>query len=144
MLVAVEWKPAMAHGGYDGGGQCLLQFFFFFPVFRLCCLPTLFFFCSLLSTVFLPLCSASGGDGEWQWLLDEEYDELMMAWAVLVRLSPLFFSLSFPSGFFSCADLCFVFFFFYLLFRFLCSPSPLFTSPCVAQYVLHFSALLRF
>ena len=22
----------MVHGGYDGGGQCLLQFFFFFPV----------------------------------------------------------------------------------------------------------------
>jgi hypothetical protein len=34
MLVAVERKPTMAHGGYDGGGQCLLQFFFFFPVQR--------------------------------------------------------------------------------------------------------------
>jgi hypothetical protein len=34
MLVAVERKPTMDHGGYDGGGQCLLQFFFFFPVQR--------------------------------------------------------------------------------------------------------------
>jgi len=39
MLVAVERKPTMVHGGYDGGGQCLLQLFFFFPVQRtsLCC-----------------------------------------------------------------------------------------------------------
>jgi hypothetical protein len=44
MLVAVERKPTMVHGGYDGGGQCLLQLFFFFPVQRtsLCC----FFFLS--------------------------------------------------------------------------------------------------
>jgi hypothetical protein len=45
MLVAVERKPTMAHGSYDGGGQCLLQLFFFFPVQRisLCCC---FFFSS--------------------------------------------------------------------------------------------------
>jgi len=47
MLVAVERKPTMAHGSYDGGGQCLLQLFFFFPVQRisLCCC---FFFRLLL------------------------------------------------------------------------------------------------
>ena len=33
-----------------------------------------------------------GYDGEWQWLLDEEDDELTMALAVLVRLSPFLFS----------------------------------------------------
>ena len=33
-----------------------------------------------------------GCDGEWQWLLDEEDDELTMALAVLVRLSPLLYS----------------------------------------------------
>jgi hypothetical protein len=32
-----------------------------------------------------------GCDGEWQWLLDEEDDELTMALAMLVRLSPLLF-----------------------------------------------------
>ncbi|KAJ6981335.1 hypothetical protein NC653_024669 [Populus alba x Populus x berolinensis] len=40
-----------------------------------------------------PVCW-SGCDGEWQWLLDEEDDELKMALAVLVRLSsfcPFFF-----------------------------------------------------
>jgi hypothetical protein len=48
-----------------------------------------------------------GCDGEWQWLLDEEDDELMMAFAVLVRLSPLLYSflcrspLVFPLLFFS-------------------------------------------
>jgi hypothetical protein len=42
MLVAVERKPTMAHGSYDGGGQCLLQLFFFFPVQRH---QPLFFFC---------------------------------------------------------------------------------------------------
>jgi len=31
-------------------------------------------------------------DGEWQWLLDKEDDELTMALAVLVRLSPLLYS----------------------------------------------------
>ena len=48
MLVAVERKPTMAHGSYDGGGQCLLQLFFFFPVQRntLCC--CCFFFSSVL------------------------------------------------------------------------------------------------
>ena len=47
MLVAVERKPTMAHGSYDGGGQCLLQLFFFFPMQRnnLCCC---FFFRLLL------------------------------------------------------------------------------------------------
>jgi hypothetical protein len=34
MLVAVERKMTMVHGGYDGGGRCLLQVFFFFPVQR--------------------------------------------------------------------------------------------------------------
>ncbi|KAJ6884403.1 hypothetical protein NC652_031418 [Populus alba x Populus x berolinensis] len=40
-----------------------------------------------------PVCW-SGSDVEWQWLLDEEDDELKMALAVLVRLSsfcPFFF-----------------------------------------------------
>ena len=210
----------MAHGSYDGGGQCLLQLFFFFPVQRisLCCcfffrlllfgsspfglwwgwscwwlldgavevagrwsccgeatvalllsmqrreplffsfflffllidtpfsvaalwqrwrgrpmvvlLFLSFFLCNFLSprllSVFLcfPFHSASclyrlplsvsvspphclvpssiflfsivqcwcGCDGEWQWLLDEEDDELTMALAVLVRLSPLLYS----------------------------------------------------
>jgi hypothetical protein len=33
-----------------------------------------------------------GCDGEWQWLLDEEDDELTMVLAVLVWLSPLLYS----------------------------------------------------
>jgi hypothetical protein len=49
MLVVVERKPTMVHGGYDGDGQCLLQLFFFFPVQRH---QPLFFF-------FLPSLSAS-------------------------------------------------------------------------------------
>ena len=43
MLVVVERKPTMVHGGYDGDGQCLLQLFFFFPVQRH--QPLFFFFC---------------------------------------------------------------------------------------------------
>jgi hypothetical protein len=34
MLVEMERKMTMVHGGYDGGGRCLLQFVFFFPVQR--------------------------------------------------------------------------------------------------------------
>ncbi|KAJ6877015.1 hypothetical protein NC651_029899 [Populus alba x Populus x berolinensis] len=42
----------------------------------------------------------SGSDVEWQWLLDEEDDELKMALAVLVRLSSFcpFFSSFFQSS----------------------------------------------
>jgi hypothetical protein len=50
MLVAVERKPTMVHSGYDGGGQCLLHLFFFFPVQRH--QPLFFFF-------FLPSSSVS-------------------------------------------------------------------------------------
>jgi len=92
-------------------------FSFSFPV---CChsssrLPLLLFsLFSLFSSLFPPLFSFSavsffpsfppsvflfsvvqcwcGCDGEWQWLLDEEDDELTMALAVLVRLSPLLYS----------------------------------------------------
>ena len=73
MLVAVERKPTMDHGGYDGGGQCLLQFFFFFPVQRhqpLFFFPSSFasdWFFSFWSLVFpsvscslFPLASSSG------------------------------------------------------------------------------------
>ena len=62
-----------------------------------------------------------GCDGEWQWLLDEEDDELTMALAVLVWLSPLLYSflcrsplafplLSFSSPLFSfhCLSLAFI------------------------------------
>jgi len=56
-----------------------------------------------------------GCDGEWQWLLDEEDDELTMALAVLVRLSPLLYS-------------------------FLCR-SPL-VFPLVSSFVFSFSSLL--
>jgi hypothetical protein len=48
----------------------------------------LFFFSPLLLSVVQCWC---GCDGEWQWLLDEEDDELTMALAMLVRLSPLLF-----------------------------------------------------
>jgi hypothetical protein len=60
MLVAVERKPTMAHGSYDGGGQCLLQLFFFFPVQRnnLCCC---FFFFICFCLVLLLLVSGGGG-----------------------------------------------------------------------------------
>jgi hypothetical protein len=51
-----------------------------------------------------------GCDGEWQWLLDEEDDELTMALAMLVRLSPLLFFSSVAPLWFSLAPplpLCF-------------------------------------
>ena len=74
MLVAVERKPTMDHGGYDGGGQCLLQFFFFFPVQRHAPVSVFFpssfasfWFFSFWSLVFpsvscslFPLASSSG------------------------------------------------------------------------------------
>ena len=61
---------------------CLASFSSFIFPFSFCpCSPLLFFF--LLSVVQC----WSGSDGEWQWLLDEEDDELKMALAVLVRLS---------------------------------------------------------
>jgi hypothetical protein len=54
------------------------------------------FFPSLSRCFFSPLLLSVlyyryGCDGEWQWLLDEEDDELTMALAMLVRLSPLLF-----------------------------------------------------
>jgi len=89
-------------------------FLLYFLVFDCVFLPYLLsFFSSVLLSSFL-LCSAllslssphclvvffsplvlsvvqcwCGCDGEWQWLLDEEDDELTMALAMLVRLSPL-------------------------------------------------------
>jgi len=63
----------------------------FFPSLSRC------FFSPLLLSVVQCWC---GCDGEWQWLLDEEDDELMMALAMLVRLSPLlFFSSVVPLSF---------------------------------------------
>jgi hypothetical protein len=50
MLVVVERKPTMVHGGYDGDGQCLLQLFFFFPVQRH--QPLFFFLPSLSASVW--------------------------------------------------------------------------------------------
>jgi len=82
---------------------------FVLSLFPLSSLPSLSrcrFFSPLLLSVVQCWC---GCDGEWQWLLDEEDDELTMALAMLVRLSPLlffssvvplWFSLSFPLFFF--------------------------------------------
>jgi len=60
MLVAVERKPAMVHGGYDGGGQCSLQLFFFFLVERH---QPLFFFAFLVCFCLVLLLLVSGGGG---------------------------------------------------------------------------------
>jgi len=94
----------------------LLSVFLCFPFLSASCLYRL----PLSVSVFPPHCLVPssvflffvvqywcGCDGEWQWLLDEEDDELMMAFAVLVRLSPLLYSflcrspLVFPLLFFS-------------------------------------------
>jgi hypothetical protein len=54
---------------------------------------SLYFLVRHLFWVFFPVVQCwCGCVGEWQWLLDEEDDELTMALAVLVRHSPLFFS----------------------------------------------------
>jgi hypothetical protein len=62
MLVAVQRKPTMAHGSYDGCRQCLLQLFFFFPVQRTslyCCCCCFFFFVCFCLVLLL----VSGGGG---------------------------------------------------------------------------------
>ena len=61
MLVAVEKKPTMVHGGYDSGGQCLLQLFFFFPVQRH--QPLFFFFAFLVYFCLVLLLLVTGGGG---------------------------------------------------------------------------------
>jgi hypothetical protein len=61
MLVAVERKPTMVHSGYDGGGQCLLHLFFFFPVQRH--QPLFLFFSFLVCFYLVLLLLVSGGGG---------------------------------------------------------------------------------
>jgi len=61
MLVVVERKPTMVHGGYDVDGQCLLQLFFFFPV--QIHQPLFFFFAFLVCLCLVLLLLVSGGGG---------------------------------------------------------------------------------
>ncbi|KAL9366146.1 hypothetical protein Peur_037345 [Populus x canadensis] len=95
MLVAVERKPTMVHGGYDGGGQCLLQLFFFFPVQRtsLCCFfssASVWFF-SFWSLVGVELLVAFRRCGGGCWPVELLWGAMVALLLSMQRCEPLFF-----------------------------------------------------
>jgi len=95
MLVAVERKPTMVHGGYDGGGQCLLQLFFFFPVQRtsLCCCfssASVWFF-SFWSLVGVELLVAFRRCGGGCWPVELLWGAMVALLLSMQRCEPLFF-----------------------------------------------------
>jgi len=86
----------MVHGGYDGGGQCLLQLFFFFPVQRTshCCfffLSASIWFFSFWSLVGVELLVAFRRCGGGCWPVELLWGATVALLLSMQRREPLFF-----------------------------------------------------